>query len=191
LLAQKMDFEQLARDFRPPMLRFAQLHLPRREDAEDAVQDVLTAMLATDWSKVSEGGIRTYLFGILRHKITDRLRHKYRGEIACGEVFEDDLDDMLFTTRGHWSTGVAPGLWSSPDGQLETEQFFAVVDLCVNRLPPKPARVFSMRELRECGDGGLCNVRGRTHADDWQCMSRARKQLQLCLNQRWFGGRTS
>jgi RNA polymerase sigma-70 factor (ECF subfamily) len=31
-------------------------------------------------------------------------------------------------------------------------------------------------------------VLGLTQADYWQCMSRARKQIQLCLDQHWFAG---
>ena len=185
-----MDFEQLAHDFRVPMLRFAQLHLPRREDAEDAVQDVLAAMLATDWKSIADTSIKTYLFGILRHKITDRLRYKYRRELSYSEVFEDDLDDTLFNARGRWADGLAPQHWDTPEEQLSTEQFFAVVDLCVNNLPPKPARVFSMKTFLECEAGEICEVLGLTQADYWQCMSRARKQIQLCLHQNWFEGMT-
>lgn len=186
-----MDFDQITQTFRAPMLRFAQLHLPRREDAEDAVQDVLAAMLATDWGQVADGGVRGYLFGILRHKITDRLRHKYRGEASFSELFEDDIDDSLFDARGRWVEGVAPASWSAPDTQLENAQFFALVDLCVDALPPKPARVFSMKEFLDCEAREICEVLGLTQADYWQCMSRARKQLQLCLNERGFGGRAS
>ncbi len=61
------------------------------------------------------------------------------------------------------------------------------MDLCVSKLPPKVARVFSMKELLECDSAEICNTLGLSKTDYWQCMSRARKQLQLCLNQQWFG----
>ena len=34
----------------------------------------------------------------------------------------------------------------------------------------------------------ICQTLGLTKADYWQCMSRARKQIQLCLTQNWFEG---
>jgi len=184
---------QLAQQWRGPMLRFAQLHLQPREDAEDAVQDTLAAMLTADPQALRQADPRHYLFGILRNKITDRLRRKYRPEIGYSEAFADDLDNTLFDERGHWVAGVAPAAWVSPDATLQTDQFFAIVDLCVLKLPPKPARVFSMKEFLECDAEEICSALGLSKADYWQCMSRARKQLQLCLNQTWFeeGGRNA
>lgn len=64
-----------------------------------------------------------------------------------------------------------------------------MVDICVNQLPAKPARVFSMKELLECDADEICDTLGLSKTDYWQCMSRARKQIQLCLNEKWFQGR--
>lgn len=185
------DFAQLAQQWRGPMLRFALLHIQPREEAEDAVQDALAAMLTADGESLGQNDPRHYLFGILRHKITDRLRRKYRPEIGYSEAFADDIDNTLFDDRGHWTEGVAPETWSTPEDKLQTQQFFAIVDLCVLKLPPKPARVFSMKEFLECGAEEICATLGLTQADYWQCMSRARKQIQLCLNQNWFEGSPS
>lgn len=131
---------------------------------------------------------RRYLFGILKHKITDRVRRKYRPEVGYDEAFADELDNVLFNERDHWVQGIAPQAWTQPDEQLKTEQFFAVVDICVHKLPAKPARVFSMKEILECEPEEICSTLGLSKADYWQCMSRARKQIQLCLNENWFAG---
>jgi len=181
-------FAQLAQTWRGPMLRFALLHLQPREDAEDAVQDALTALLTADAGVLGQADPKRYLFGILRNKVTDRLRRKYRPEIGYSEAFADDLDNTLFDARGHWVDGVAPSAWVAPDEKFQTDQFFAVVDLCVLKLPSKPARVFSMKEFLECDAEEICATLGLSKSDYWQCMSRARKQIQLCLNQNWFEG---
>jgi RNA polymerase sigma-70 factor (ECF subfamily) len=184
------DFAHWARQWRGPMLRFARLHLQPREEAEDAVQDALAALLAADPETLRLTDPKRYLFGILRNKITDRLRRKYRPEVGYGEAFDDDIDTLLFDKRDHWIAGMAPSAWSTPDSQLESEQFFAVVDICIQKLPAKPARVFSMKEFLECDPEEICATLGITKADYWQCMSRARKQVQMCLNQTWFEGAT-
>ncbi|MDF0604428.1 sigma-70 family RNA polymerase sigma factor [Neisseriaceae bacterium TC5R-5] len=178
--------EHFARKWRGPMLRFALLHLQPREEAEDAVQDALAAMLTIDMDTLGQTDPRNYLFGILRNKVIDRLRQKYRPEIGYSEAFPDDLDNTLFNDGGHWVDGVAPSTWATPDDRLQTAQFFAVLDLCILKLPPKPARVFSMKELLECESEEICTVLNLSKSDYWQCMSRARKQIQLCLNQNWF-----
>lgn len=182
------DFEGLARQWHGPMLRFALLHLQPREEAEDAVQDALAGMLTATAGLLAQGDARPYLFGILRHKITDRLRRKYRPEVGYSEAFADELDNLLFDDRGHWVEGVAPRAWVAPDEKLQTDRFFMLVDACALKLPPKPARVFSMKEFLECDAEEICSTLGLSKADYWQCMSRARKQLQLCLNQSGFEG---
>jgi len=188
------DFALWAQQWRSPMLRFARLHLQPDEDAEDAVQDALAAALsvsAEQLQRLQQGDPKRYLFGILKNKITDRLRQKYRSEVSYTEAFGadlDELDDTLFDASGHWAQGMAPGRWHSPESALESDQFFAVVDICVNKLPAKPARVFSMKELLECDADEICATLGLSKADYWQSMSRARKQIQLCLTQNWFGG---
>ncbi len=186
--ADLAHIEQWARDWRGPMLRFARLHLQPREEAEDAVQDTLAALLELRADTLAQADPRRYLFGILKHKITDRVRRKYRPEVGYDEAFADELDNVLFNERDHWVAGVAPQAWNAPDEQLKTEQFFAVVDICVHKLPAKPARVFSMKEILECEPEEICSTLGLSKADYWQCMSRARKQIQLCLNENWFAG---
>ncbi len=187
--AVNVTAEAWAREWRAPMLRFARLHLPAAEDAEDAVQDTLLALLSVDPGTLAQVEPRRYLFGILKNKITDRLRRKYRGDASATEASEDELDAILFDQREHWHAGMAPVAWRTPEAHLESDQFFEVVDICVNKLPAKVARVFSMKELLECEAEEVCATLGLSKADYWQCMSRARKQIQLCLTQSWFEGR--
>lgn len=182
------DAAALAQAWRTPMLRFALLHLQPPEEAEDAVQDALLALLDTRASACPPADAGRYLFGILKHKITDRLRRKYRSQQTQAAPAEDEgaLDALLFDARQHWQTGAAPAAWHCPESHVQNRQFLAVVDACVHQLPPKIARVFSMKTLLECEAEEICTTLGLSKTDYWQCMSRARKQLQLCLNQRWF-----
>ncbi len=188
--SDELSLGRWAREWRGPMLRFALLHIQPREEAEDAVQDALAAMLGTDPATLGQTDLKRYLFGILKHKITDRLRGKYRPEVGYSEAFADELDNVLFNDRGHWVAAMAPTVWRTPEEQLLTDQFFAVVDICMQKLPAKTARVFSMKELLECEADEVCATLGLSKADYWQCMSRARKQIQLCLHQNWFEGMT-
>lgn len=184
----RLDVDAWGEQWRTSMVRFARVHLSSLEDAEDVVQDTFLAALSVDPGMLVKVDPRSYLFGILRNKIMDRLRARYRHSREMAVPLVDDLDSLLFDGNDHWLSGVAPASWSAPDAAVESSQFFRVVDVCVNDLPVKPARVFSMKEFLDCEADEICEMLGITKADYWQCMSRARKQIHLCLNQRWFGG---
>lgn len=187
-MISNLNLWEWAVQWRAPMLKFARLHIQPSEEAEDAVQDAFAALLEVGEETLAQIDPKLYLFGILKNKITDRLRRRYRSELNYVEAFSDDIDELLFSEQGHWLKDVAPALWRSPDAALESEQFFAIVDLCMHKLPAKIARVFSMKQLLECDADEVCSTLNLTKSDYWQCMSRARKQIQLCLNQNWFEG---
>lgn len=179
----------LSESLRLAMFRFARLHIQPDEEAEDAVQDALFALVEHPEKIQQSNDIKRYLFGILKNKVTDRLRQKYR-TVQYDIVEQDDLEQLLFYDNGHWIKEMAPAYWNTPEDQLNSDLFFTVVDICVNDLPEKIARVFSMKEFLECEVSEICATLNLSQTDYWQCMSRARKRLQMCLNTRWFEKRT-
>lgn len=184
------EFDALSRSLRSPMLRFAQRLLEPRDQAEDVVQDTLLALLESADTLSRMQDPRRYVFGVLRNKVADALRRRYRQPEHGAESIES-LDDLLFDAQGAWRENAAPGAWNNPEFRMQSDQFFAVVDLCVNQLPEKIARVFSLRMFLEFEAEEVCGVLNLSKADYWQCLSRARKQLQLCLDQHWFKGISS
>ena len=99
------DLETLVRTWRLPMFRFARFHLQPDEEAEDAVQDALLALMGADVEVLRGPDPRRYVFGVLKHKVTDRLRRKYRADVAHDDAFTDGLDETLFDDTGHWALG--------------------------------------------------------------------------------------
>jgi RNA polymerase sigma-70 factor (ECF subfamily) len=178
---------QLLESLRLPMLRFARVHLSHAEDAEDCVQDTLLAYWAKPGQFDGRASLKTYLFGILKNKVADKLRARYRDKFETPELIEDDFD-AWFTPTGAWQEDARLPTWSEPDGALAARQFLEVLDICLNHLPQKIAAVFSMKELMEMESLEICQHLGVSKDLYWQCMSRARKSIQLCLTQRWFNG---
>ena len=60
------------------LLRYASLQLRDRDAAEDAVQEALLAALASRASFAGRSNLRTWLTGILKHKIVDHIRRAGR-----------------------------------------------------------------------------------------------------------------
>ena len=77
---------------REPLLRYACRQLRDAALAEDMVQDVLAAVIAGKATFGGRSSLRTWLIGILRHKIVDALRRR-RGECSLDEML--DRDDAL------------------------------------------------------------------------------------------------
>jgi len=179
------DFRAQLEALRPYLLRYANLQLRDAASAEDAVQEALLAALAGQASFAGRANLRTWLTGILKHKIVDAIRRQAREPVVSAEADEElaDFDD-LFTERGHWNE--RPAAWGDPDGALEQAQFFRALETCLERLPSRTARVFMLREHLGLETGEICKELDITPTHCWVLLYRARMTLRECLQQTWF-----
>jgi RNA polymerase sigma-70 factor (ECF subfamily) len=176
------DFRSQVEAERAYMLRYASLQLRDRHAAEDAVQETLLAALAGEDSFGGRSNLRTWLTGILKHKIIDAIRRLSRETPVAAQ---DGELDALFDSRGHWIE--MPAAWDDPDTSLEQKQFFSVLEDCLGRLPAKTAQAFMMREHLGYGTGDICKELNLTPTHCWVLLYRARVVLRECLQQNWFG----
>jgi RNA polymerase sigma-70 factor, ECF subfamily len=175
------DFRSRVEQERPYLLRYARLQLRDAHAAEDAVQETLLAALAGEAGFAGRSNLRTWLTGILKHKIVDALRRVSR-EAPLGE--DESEPDPLFDERGHWRD--APSAWEDPDAALEQKEFLAALERCLAGLPQKSARAFMMREHLGFETGEICKELGVTPTHCWVLLYRARMALRECLQQNWF-----
>ena len=70
--------EAFLRELREQMLKFARLQLNDEQLAEDAVQEALIGALKNARSFARQAALKTWVFAILKNKIADILRGKYR-----------------------------------------------------------------------------------------------------------------
>lgn len=172
---------------RPQLVRFAQLQLRNEALAEDAVQDALIAVLEKPERFAGQSTLRTYVTGILKFKIIDNLRvaTRERQFDAADDQSDDDVIDALFIADGH--TREMPRQWGNPDAALEQVDFFRVLEVCLEKLPPKTARIFMMREWLELDTDEICKELAITTSNAWVLLYRARLRLRECLDLNWFG----
>jgi len=178
------DFRTQLERQRPYLLRFAALQLRDPNAAEDAVQETLVAALAGEANFAGRSNLRTWLTGILKHKIIDSIRRAAREPTAGAELDDEAAFDQLFRANGHWKNRPAP--WDEPHGALEQKQFLGVLEQCLARLPEKTARVFMLREHLGLDTGEICKELGITPTHCWVLLYRARMALRSCLDERWF-----
>ena len=173
------------------LLRVARLQLRDQALAEDVVQDTLAAALKAQGSFTGVSSVKTWLTGILKHKIVDAIRRKQREPIAASTLDDEaDLEDFdgLFKASGAWAT--PPADWGDPEAALDQRQFFEVMELCLEKLPPKTARVFVMREVMGLESDEICKELGITANNLWVILYRARMSLRECLELHWFAERS-
>jgi RNA polymerase sigma-70 factor, ECF subfamily len=181
------EFATLIHAHRGYLLRVAFLQLRDNELAEDVVQDTLLAALQGASGFSGRSSLKTWLTGILKHKIVDAIRKKGRGPAFASFDEESQIDDFdaLFDETGHWEN--PPADWGDPESQLSRKEFFDVMQFCLEKLPPNTARVFMMREIMELEGDEICKELAITSTNLWVILYRARIALRQCLEQHWFG----
>lgn len=192
-----MSFEMQVATHRAYLLRFARLQLRNDAWAEDAVSDTILAAIAKPQAFAGQSQLKTWLVGILKHKVVDALRVNLR-EVnvsdlrGSGGVDEEDSDILGligFKADGHFQEH--PADWGNPDQDLSQRQFMAVLDACVARLPPVQGRLFLMREWLEMDCDEVCKELDITATNLYVQLHRARLRLRECLEINWFGKVTS
>ncbi len=180
-------FEQQLVSHRDYLMRFARLHLRNETWAEDAVSETVLAALAKPQSFGNRSQLKTWLVGILKHKVIDTLRHHSREACILDAAEDDDadpIDYIGFKADGHFSQ--APAEWGNPVEQISSRQFFEVLDACANKLPAMQGRLFLMREWLELSSEEICKELDLTPTNLYVQLHRARLRLRECLELNWF-----
>jgi len=184
------DFAQAVETLRPELLRYARGQLRNEAWAEDAVSDTLLAALERPQAFQGGSTLKTWLVGILKHKLIDQLRRHAREATVLDRDDAEDLDAQLFDASGHWRE--SPADWGDqPEALLGQQQFLAVLDACVDKLPATQGRVFMMREWLELDTDEICKELAISPTNLWVLLHRARLRLQGCLQTHWFQRATS
>jgi RNA polymerase sigma-70 factor (TIGR02943 family) len=181
------DFSSQVESLRPQLLRFARSQLRNDAWAEDAVSDTVLAALEKPSAFAGLSQLKTWLVGVLKHKVVDQLRRHTREATVLTQDDGEDLDEQLFKPDGHWRE--MPADWGNPHAQLDQRQFFEVLQACCDHLPTVQGRVFMMREWLELDTEEICKELQITPTTLWVLLHRARLRLRQCLQQRWFEGR--
>ncbi|MEO8297670.1 MAG: sigma-70 family RNA polymerase sigma factor [Burkholderiales bacterium] len=178
------DFPRQVEALRPQLLRYARNQLRNDAWAEDAVSETLLAALEKPQAFAGQSQLKTWLVGVLKHKLIDQIRRHAR-EMSTTREDDQDFDDDLFTADGHWRDG--PQNWGDPTAALKQRQFFEVLEACMELLPAQQGRVFLMREWLELDADEICKQAGVSATNLWVLLHRARLRLRACLETRWFG----
>ena len=171
------------------LFRYAMMRLRDRDLAENLVQETFLAALKGRKSFGGRSSERTWMVGILKHKIIDHYRKDFRERPvtdlqtlqAQEEQTVDEFYDAMENPRKY------PKDWM-PDQQatLHSKEFWVILHACMEKLPKTTAAAFAMRELDDMDTPGICKELGISSTNLWVMLHRARLQLRECLERTWF-----
>lgn len=153
--------------------------------AQDLVQETLVAALKAKDNFKGTASEKTWMTGIMKHKIIDAIRKKYR-EIAV----EDKVADFRARENTSEEKGMlkaGPADWASnPEQLLNQKDFLAVVTVCLKELPDRPRKALSMRELDGETTSAICKVLNISSTNAWVILHRARVLMRKCIEAKWM-----
>jgi RNA polymerase sigma-70 factor (TIGR02943 family) len=168
------------------LYRYALLRVRVPELAAELVQETFLEALR-GWARFAgRSSERTWLVGILKHRIVDHLRRTNAERAASEESSSRPIDDPAFDARGHWRA--MPDSWrGDPHSDLETREFWDVFGACLSRLPRSLADAFFLREVDCLSAEETRELLKISAASLWTRLHRARSLLRDCLQLNWFG----
>ena len=153
--------------------------------AEDLVQETFLAALRARDRFAGRSSDRTWLVGILRHKIFDHLRRVCRERPV-------HVDNAIRSGQEAWDDSVlwaheAAGECLEPSRRMELAELREALEMALGKLPPRIAQVFQLYEIEERPNRDVCDQLKISESNLWVMLHRARKQLRDELAGWWKG----
>jgi len=179
------EIELWLREYGDYLFRYALFRVSNHEVARDMVQETLIAAWKAKANFRGDSSLRTWLIGIMKHKITDYIRKEIRTR-NLSDALENDPTSSFFDSTGHWQQPVQ-GWNDDPERLTSNQEFLKVLHGCIGKLPDQHRDVFTLRELNGEDTESVCKSCDISSTNLHVIMHRARLALRQCLEINWFG----
>ena len=168
------------------LFRYVRLRVRDDATAEELVQETFLAALQGLKNFSGQSSFGTWLVGILKHKLIDRLRRQGREKSA--EMDDDSAVNGMFNSFGHWTSMATPHAWrSSPEELAQQADTQRLLRLCMEALPGRYREVFVMRVMDEIETDEICKILQLNPNNLYMMLHRARLRLRACLESKGIG----
>lgn len=170
------------------LYRYAMVRVRDSGTAEDLLQETLLAAVGSYQAHAGRSSERTWLVGIMKHKIIDYFRRVARN--APFQLMAEDPgeESEWFETsgpwQGHWREDQAPANW--PIHALESCEFWGTFENCLSQLSLQMSIAFTLREIDGHTSTEICEILNITPNNLWVLLHRSRAKLRQLLETEWF-----
>jgi len=162
------------------LVAYAASRVKDRQETDDLVQNTFIAAFKGIENYKGDSSHRTWLFSILRNKITDHYRKFYRGKD------QEISGDEYFDNNGSWITDKQPASFGDEEHLLDNSEFNDTLRTCREHLPGKQFAVIQMKYYDQLDADDICKELGLSSTYYWQLVHRAKLQLRDCLQKNWL-----
>ena len=194
--ARSSDPERWVEEYGDYLFKYAIVRLRDATKAEDMVQETFLAALKGRHKFEGRSAEKSWLAGILKHKVLDHYRKASRETSFTDLEFYQDEESDRFIPDGLFQGGwrhdagreLGPMEWSSdPGASLDSQAFWQTFHDCSSKMPKNVAAVFTMREVEGVESKEICRTLNISENNLWVMLHRARMALRRCLETNWFG----
>lgn len=143
------------------------------ETAQDLAQSAFVGLLEGVSRFEGRAHIRTFLFGIFYHKVSEHLREKQK--MAANDPI-DEVMESRFDLKGRWR---------QPPADIETEVYDqevrAAIESCLETVPQAQRIIFYLREVEEMQTEEICKKMSISRTNLGVMLFRVRNRLRECL----------
>lgn len=166
------------------LYRFVLTRVRDASAAEEIVQETFVSALSSKFA--GRSSLKTWLFGIARHKVLDHFRHRAR-EYSAGDMLSaGDADGDGGEGRASWRLEPSQAAKDPVEG-LDAGRVWGVLRSALARMSPTLADAFVLREIEGMESEKIAETLGCTTSTLWVRLHRARAQLKKAFEQAGFG----
>ncbi|MCZ6878755.1 MAG: sigma-70 family RNA polymerase sigma factor [Acidobacteria bacterium] len=143
------------------------------ERAREVTQATFATFIEKAPSFEGRSHVRTWLFGILYHKIRE-ARRGLRQEHQMDEI--DEVFEGRFDAKGSWVRPPQP-----VDLQLYASEIRGFFEDCLEKVPTQQRMAFVLREVDELSSKEICKILNISSTNLGVLMYRVRNRLRECL----------
>jgi RNA polymerase sigma-70 factor (ECF subfamily) len=170
--------EALIEEFASPLLAAARSWGLPLADAEETVQDALVDFLAAINRFEGRSTLKTFLFGVLYNKCSER-RRKSRREEATEDV--EAAFDARFGLLGIWNS-----IPRGPEEEAVNDELKTWLRRCAEGLSVDQRAAFHLKVVERQDTAEVCKILGVTPTNLGVLLFRGRNKLRECLEKKWI-----
>ena len=141
----KEEISSWVKAYTKDLFSYAITKVPQKEVAEDLVQDTFFSAYQSYENYQGKSNVKTWLFSILKHKIADYFRSKYKQNIEVGS----DFINTFFDEDHRWKPEYRPTNWGNEKELLDDPEFSKALHNCFEKLPQKWSYAMQLKYLEE------------------------------------------